>query len=146
MVDPIEAKHKDNEWTGCYADRGTFDLDLWLWIFKVKCIVMERKGRESGLMWSTNEMSPLNVALTGVPLTLTVDLQCSMSNCILRMGCRNIKPPMWPRGRGYCWGPGWLKMSPFPSTRVVWIELVQYLYKRFCCDDLNDTNCFKNTT
>ena len=31
MVDPIDVKQKGNESTGCYADQGTIDLDLWLW-------------------------------------------------------------------------------------------------------------------
>ena len=26
---------------------------------------------------------------------------------------------MWPRGRGYCYGRGWLKMSSFPSNHLV---------------------------
>ena len=36
MVGPIDVKQKGNESTGCYADWGTFDLDLWPWIVKVK--------------------------------------------------------------------------------------------------------------
>ena len=36
MVGPIDAKQKGNESAGWYAGLGTFDLDLWLWIFLVK--------------------------------------------------------------------------------------------------------------
>ena len=36
MVGPIDVKQKGNKSTGCCADWGTFDLDLWPWIFKVK--------------------------------------------------------------------------------------------------------------
>ena len=36
MVGPIDVKQKGNESTGWYADYGTFDIDLWPWIFKVK--------------------------------------------------------------------------------------------------------------
>ena len=45
-----DVKHLGDESTGCYTDWGTFDIDLWLWIFKVKLylgIVMEWKGQES---------------------------------------------------------------------------------------------------
>ena len=30
MVGPIDVKQKGNESTGCYVDKGTFDLDFWL--------------------------------------------------------------------------------------------------------------------
>ena len=54
MVGPIDVKQEGNESAGCYADQGTFDIDLWPWISKVKLyvtgmgglIVMERKGLE----------------------------------------------------------------------------------------------------
>ena len=36
MVGPIDVKQKGNEPTGCYAAKGSFDLDLWPWIFKVR--------------------------------------------------------------------------------------------------------------
>ena len=39
MVGPIDLKQKGNEWTGCYTDKGTFDLDLWPWNFKVKLYI-----------------------------------------------------------------------------------------------------------
>ena len=44
-VGPIDVKQKGNESAGCYADQGTFDLDLWPWpwLFKVKLYV--RNGR-----------------------------------------------------------------------------------------------------
>ena len=56
-------------------------------------IVMERKGRESidALMWNTKDMSQLDTALTGVPLTLTFDLEFSRSNCISGMGGQIVK-------------------------------------------------------
>ena len=37
-------------------------------------------------MWNTKEMSQMDTALTGVPLTLTFDLEVSTSNCISGMG------------------------------------------------------------
>ena len=37
-------------------------------------------------MWNTKEMSQLDAALTGVPLTLTFDLEFLQSNCISGMG------------------------------------------------------------
>ena len=36
---------------------------------------------------------------------------------------------MWPQGRGYCYGPGWLKMSAFQSTRLVYYESDNLLWK-----------------
>ena len=38
------------------------------------------------MMWNKKEMSQLDTALTGVPLTLTFDLEFSGSNCISGMG------------------------------------------------------------
>ena len=34
-----DVKHDENKSTGCCADRGTFDLDLWPLIFKVKLYI-----------------------------------------------------------------------------------------------------------
>ena len=84
-------------------------------------IAMERKGRESIGCPDVKhkEISQLDAALTGVPLTLTFDLEFSRSNCISGMGGPIITPTMWPWGRGYCQGPGWLKMVAFPSTRLI---------------------------
>ena len=36
MVGTVDVKQKGNESTGYYTDYGTFDLDLWPWILKVK--------------------------------------------------------------------------------------------------------------
>ena len=54
MIGPIDMKQKGNESTGCNADKGTFDLDLWPWKSwgqivsrEWDSIVMERKGQES---------------------------------------------------------------------------------------------------
>ena len=109
-------------------------------------IVMELLGRES-LMWNTKEMSQLDAALTGVPLTLIFDLEFSRSNCnsgmggpivimvMERMGRESIGWPIVMEWKGQkpighnthyvtsrqriLLGTGWLKMSAFPSTRLV---------------------------
>ena len=99
-------------------------------------------GRLDALMWNTKEMSQLDIALTGVPLTLTFDLEFSRSNCILGMGgsigmerkdaLMWNTATMWPRYRWYCLGQCWLKMSAFPSTRLVrncYVHRVRVIYK-----------------
>ena len=45
-------------------------------------------------MWNTKEISQLDAALTGIPLTLTFDLEFSRSNCISGMGGLTITPTM----------------------------------------------------
>ena len=45
MVGPIDVKQKGNESTGYYADYGTFHLDLWPWIFKVKLYLGNGRGK-----------------------------------------------------------------------------------------------------
>ena len=51
MLGPIDVKQKGNESTGCYADKGSFDLDLWPWIFKVKLYLVNgrRKTPEANI-------------------------------------------------------------------------------------------------
>ena len=46
-------------------------------------------------MWNTKEMSQLDAALTGVPLTLTFDLEFSRSNCISGMGGPIVMERRW---------------------------------------------------
>ena len=43
-IDPIDVKQKGNESTWCYSDKGTFDLDLWPWIFKAKLYLGKGKA------------------------------------------------------------------------------------------------------
>ena len=85
-------------------------------------------------MWNKKEMSQLDDTLTRVPLTLTFDLENSRSNYILGMGgsivmerkgqeslgCSDVKHNHYvtPRQRILLL-TGWLKMSAFPSTRLV---------------------------
>ena len=54
MVGPIDVKQKGNESTGCYTDKGTFDLDLWPWpwIFKVKLYLGNGRGKTQKLISS----------------------------------------------------------------------------------------------
>ena len=74
-----------------------FDLDRWLWIFKVKLYVgngrpdchgtNKRDGsRYDALMWNTKEMSQQDAVLIGVLSTFTFDLKFSRSNSISGMG------------------------------------------------------------
>ena len=85
------------------------------------------------LMWSTKEMSRQDIALTGIHLTFTFDLEFSRSNCISGMGgpivmewkgqeligCPDVKP-------------GWLKMSAFPSTRLGNCSIAIYINSMNC--------------
>ena len=82
--------------------------------------------------YETQKMSQLYAALTGVPLTLTFDLEFSRSSCISGMGGpiaimvmerKERKSIGWPIVR-LSWnaillGTRGLKMSAFPSTRLV---------------------------
>ena len=47
MIGPIDVKQKGDESTGCYADKGPFDLDLWPWIFYGQIVFREWKARMS---------------------------------------------------------------------------------------------------
>ena len=85
-------------------------------------------------MWNKKEMSQLDATPTRVPLTLTFDLENSRSNCISGMGgsivmerkglesleCPDVKHNHYvtPKQRMLLL-TGWLKMSAFPSTRLV---------------------------
>ena len=87
-------------------------------------------------MWNNEEMSQQDATLTRVSLTLTLtfDLEFSRSNCISGMGGPIVmewkghesiafpdvkhNPYVTPRRR-ILLPTGWLKMSAFPSTRLV---------------------------
>ena len=100
MVGLTDVKQKGNESNGCYADYGTFDLDLWYWpltlILNVKLYLEKRVAQLSynekdgsqkdALMRNTKEMSQQDTVFTGVLLTFAFDLEFSRSNCILGMG------------------------------------------------------------
>ena len=85
-------------------------------------------------MWNKKEMSQLDATLTRVPLTLIFDLENSRSNCTSGMGgsivmerkrqeslgCPDVKHNHYVTPRQRILLPtGWLKMSAFPSTRLV---------------------------
>ena len=87
-------------------------------------------------MWNKKEMSQKDATLTRGPwpLTLTFDLENSRSNCISGMGgsivmerkrqeslgCPVVKHNHYVTPRQRILLPtGWLKMSAFPSTRLV---------------------------
>ena len=62
----------------------------------------DRDGsRQDVLMRNTKDMSHVDAALTGVPLTLIFDLEFSRSDYIWGMGGPIITPTIWPRDRGY---------------------------------------------
>ena len=89
--------HKGNESTGCCTDRGTFDLYIWPWIFKVKFYL--GNGRP--------------------------DCYRTKGTGVDRMTWCKTQPLCDLRGRGYCQGPGWLKMSAFPLSFLgTWWNLV----------------------
>ena len=111
------------------------------WEWEARWSWNERDGsRYDALMWNTKEMSQLDAALTGVPLTLTLDLEFSRSNCILgvggtivmeqkgweSIGCSDVKHNHYVTlrqrilfGTGVTWDVG---IWRFPSTGLVNLE------------------------
>ena len=86
------------------------------------------------MMWNVKGMSQLDAALTGVPLTLTFDLELWRSICISEIGgpivmeqkgrepiwCPDVKHDYYVTSRQrMLLGTGWLKMFAFPSTPLV---------------------------
>ena len=72
-----DVKHKGNKSTGCCADWGPFDLDIWPWIFKVKLYL--------GNGWpdyNTHFVTSRQRILSGTRVTKDVGISVDSSNSL----------------------------------------------------------------
>ena len=114
-----DVKHWGNESSGHCANWGTFDLDLWPWIFKIKLYPGNRRPDCHGtkgtgvdrMLWceTLRKWVKRTLRWLGVPLIFTFDLEFSRSHCIWGMGGRIVMK--W-KGRESMACMPWCKTQP----------------------------------